>query len=234
MCGRFSLKSTFQAIEDEFSIEESEIEILPCYNIAPTQDVSVIVNDGKTRLVSFRWGLIPSWAKDPLRGRWPAIGNKMINARAETLTQKVSFKNALKKRRCLIIADGFYEWKKAGSEKKPMFIFLKTQSATGGLFAFAGLWESWKTPEGKFIRTCTIITTTPNELISPIHNRMPVILRKEYRSYWLEPYNSDETKLVELLKPYPPEEMAAFEVSKYVNSPANDSPLCCEPIHSST
>ncbi|MDP2208536.1 MAG: SOS response-associated peptidase [Bacteroidota bacterium] len=224
MCGRFSLKSTFQAIEDEFSIEESEIEILPRYNIAPTQDVSAIVNDGQMRLVSFRWGLIPSWAKDP------TIGNKMINARAETLTQKVSFKNALKKRRCLIIADGFYEWKKAGSEKKPMFIFFKNEKP----FAFAGLWESWKTPEGKFIRTCTIITTTPNELISPIHNRMPVILRKEYRSYWLEPYNSDETKLVELLKPYPPEEMAAYEVSKHVNSPKNDSPLCCEPIYSNT
>lgn len=222
MCGRFSLKSTFQAIEDEFSIEETEIEILPRYNIAPTQDVSVIVNDVKTRLVSFRWGLIPSWATDL------SIGNKMINARAETLTQKVSFKNALKKRRCLIIADGFYEWKKTDSGKIPMFIYLKNEKP----FSFAGLWESWKTAEGKIIRSCTIITTTPNQLISTIHNRMPVIIQKGYRSFWLEPNNADETKLVGLLKPYPHEEMAAYEVSKYVNSPANDSPICCEPIHS--
>ncbi len=222
MCGRFSLKSTFQAIEDEFSIEESEIEILPRYNIAPTQSVPVIVNNGKRRLVPFRWGLIPSWSEDE------SIGSKMINARAETLTHKVSFKNALKKRRCLIIADGFYEWNKTDSGKKPMFIYLKNEKP----FSFAGLWESWKTTDGKIIRSCTIITTTPNQLISPIHNRMPVIIQKGYRSLWLEPNNADETKLVGLLKPYPYEEMAAYEVSKYVNSPANDSPICCEPIHS--
>ncbi|MDI6802543.1 MAG: SOS response-associated peptidase [Bacteroidota bacterium] len=224
MCGRFSLKSTIQAIEDEFSIEESEIEILPRYNIAPTQDVSVITNENKTRLVSFRWGLIPSWAKDQ------NIGNKMINARAETLTQKVSFKNALKKKRCLIIVDGFYEWKKTASEKAPMFISLKNEKP----FAFAGLWEAWKTPAGKLIRTCTIITTTPNELISPIHNRMPVILPKEFRNYWLESNNFDENKLIELLKPFPAKEMVAYEVSKYVNSPINDSPMCCEPIYRTT
>lgn len=210
-----------KAIEDEFSIEKSEIEILPRYNIAPSQDVVAIVNDGNRRLVSFRWGLIPSWAKDPI------IGNKMINARAETLTQKVSFKNALKKRRCLIIADGFYEWKKTAEEKIPMFIFLKNEKP----FAFAGLWEAWKAPDSKIVRSCTIITTTPNRLIAPIHNRMPVILRKQFHNYWLDPNNSDETKLVEFLNPYPPEEMSAFEVTKFVNSPKNDSPFCCEPIN---
>lgn len=216
MCGRFSLKSTMRAIEDEFSIDKSDIVIEPRYNIAPTQNVAVIFNDGQNNLTFFKWGLIPSWAKDPI------IGNRMINARAETISEKPSFKTALKKRRCLILSDGFYEWNKTGEDKIPTYIFLNNHKP----FAFAGLWDNWKSPEGKIIYTCTIITTTPNELMAPIHNRMPVILQKQFIDFWLDSSYQKETELINILKPYPSDEMDAHEVSKLVNSPKNDNPGC--------
>jgi putative SOS response-associated peptidase YedK len=220
MCGRFSLKSTMQAISDEFDIKESDFNIDARYNIAPTQNVAVVIYDNGRRLTTFRWGLIPSWAKDP------EIGNKMINARSETLLEKPSFKNAFKKRRCLIIADGFYEWKKSGQEKIPMYIHLKSEK----LFAFAGIWETWKSTEGKTVHSCAIITTTPNELMSPIHNRMPVILTKKDESVWIDIPNPNENSLIDALKPYPSEAMVAYQVSKIVNSPANDTPYCIKPV----
>jgi putative SOS response-associated peptidase YedK len=164
--------------------------------------------------------LIPSWAKDE------AIGHRMINARAETLAEKPSFKRALQKRRCLIVADGFYEWKAAGKKKTPMFIALKSRQP----FGFAGLWETWKSPKGEAIHSCTIITTTPNTLMESIHNRMPVILRREAEAQWLDRAVDDPQKLLPLLTPYPDNEMTAYEVSQIVNSPRNDVPACIEPV----
>jgi putative SOS response-associated peptidase YedK len=209
-----------QAIEDEFSIEESEITIEPRYNIAPTQNIAVIIQDKGRKLTTFRWGLIPSWVKDP------AIGNNLINARSETLLEKPSFKNAFKKRRCLIIADGFFEWKKSGQEKIPMYIHLKTEKP----FAFAGIWETWKSPDGKAVHSCAIITTVPNELMLAIHNRMPVILAKKDEATWIDIPNPAENNLIDLLKPYPAEAMTAYQVSKIVNSSHNDVLTCIKPV----
>jgi putative SOS response-associated peptidase YedK len=165
-----------------------------------------------------RWGLIPSWAKDQ------SIGSRMINARAETLSEKPSFRDAFRKRRCLVVADGFYEWQKVAGRKRPMRIVLQT----GEPFAFAGLWESWRDPEGTTVRSCTIITTGPNSLIEPIHNRMPVILSRDDEARWLDPEMDDPPSLLQMLAPYPQGAMDAYEISTLVNSPANDVPDCIE------
>lgn len=177
-------------------------------------------DEGK-KLTVFRWGLIPSWAKDT------SIGNKMINARSETLLEKPSFKAAFKKRRCLILADGFYEWKKTGQEKLPMYIYLKNEKP----FAFAGIWETWQSPDGSTMHSCAIITTAPNELMIPIHDRMPAILSKAHIDMWLDTSRVDEKILLNLLNPYPSEEMSVYQVSKIVNSPQNDIPACIDPIN---
>ncbi len=161
-----------------------------------------------------KWGLIPFWAKDP------SIGNRMINARAESIAEKPAFRNAFQRRRCLVIADGFYEWRKEGKHKVPMRIILKT----GQPFGFAGLWETWMSSEGAAIESCTIVTTTPNALMEPIHNRMPVILPREAETVWLDPGNADSAVLRELLVPYAAEGMEAYEVSALVNTPRNDVP----------
>ncbi len=225
MCGRFSLKSTIKAIEDEFSIDSCEIIITPRYNIAPSQNVAVVISEnGKNTLKEFRWGLIPSWAKDI------NIGYRMINARSETINQKISYKNALKNRRCLIIADGFYEWKAVDDprykgNKIPYYFYLNGQKP----FAFAGLWDTWKSHENQIINSCTMITTSPNQVVAEIHNRMPVILQKNIIPAWLDTDIHNENKLSEWLKPYPPEEFKCHDVSKYVNSPVNDSPKCIVP-----
>jgi putative SOS response-associated peptidase YedK len=214
MCGRFSRKATLQAIVDEFEIEEQDEKVKPSYNVAPGQEIAVVLKDENKKLSLLKWGLIPSWAKDP------TIGSRMINARAETLSEKPSFKHSLRRKRCIIIADGFYEWKKEGAHKIPMYIFLKS----GKLFGFAGLWDTWTAPEGNKIATCTIITTSPNKLIEEIHNRMPVILPKENVDRWLDPSIQDESKVLPLLQPYPADEMDAYPVSRLVNSPKNNSP----------
>jgi putative SOS response-associated peptidase YedK len=214
MCGRFSRKATLQAIVDEFEIEEQDEKVKPSYNVAPGQEIAVVLKDENKKLNLLKWGLIPSWAKDP------TIGSRMINARAETLSEKPSFKHSLRRKRCIIIADGFYEWKKEGAHKVPMYIFLKS----GKLFGFAGLWDTWTAPEGNKIATCTIITTSPNKLIEEIHNRMPVILPKENVDRWLDPSIQDESKVLPLLQPYPADEMDAYPVSRLVNSPKNNSP----------
>src|ERR1051326_7982322 len=190
MCGRYTLTVDIKTIAETFGVPPT-IETAPRYNIAPTQEVVSILSNGSIHLDWLQWGLIPSWAKDD------SIGSKMINARAETLAEKPSFKRLLRSRRCLIVADGFYEWKKEGKGKVPMFITLEDQEP----FAFAGLWDSWRDPDGQQIRTCTIITTEANELMAPIHNRMPVILPAQAREEWLDPSIREEQVLLPLLKP---------------------------------
>lgn len=220
MCGRFTLTVDPQVIQQEFGVQTVAADLKPRYNIAPTQPVAVVVNDGGRRLEMFRWGLIPFWAKDP------AIGNRMINARAETVAEKASFKNSLKNRRCLVVADGFYEWRKEAQGKTPFYIRL----ASGRPFAFAGLWDTWSPKEGDPVRSCTIITTAPNEFMASIHNRMPVILTPAAVERWLDPDESNPEVLQPLLQPYPAELMMGYPVSRVVNSPANDSPACIEPL----
>ncbi|MEW6210729.1 MAG: SOS response-associated peptidase [Acidobacteriota bacterium] len=218
MCGRFVREKSITVIADQFGVDEISTDLEPSYNIAPTQKVAVIVSDGRKQLVSVQWGLIPSWSKDP------AIGNKLINARSETITEKASFRNAFKKRRCLIVADGFYEWQRMGQEKRPVYIRLKS----GRPFGFAGLYETWKSPEGEDVTTCAIITTQANDIMKPIHDRMPVILPRSSEDMWLDAKTGSDVAL-ELLKPYPSEEMETWPVSKMVNSPANNSPDCIKP-----
>jgi putative SOS response-associated peptidase YedK len=217
MCGRFTLTATVDQLIDRFDIEFflQEEEYNPSYNVAPSQSVLAVINDGARKRMGFlRWGLIPPWAKDM------SIGYKMINARAETLIDKPSFRNAYKKKRCLIVADSFYEWKRIDSKTKiPMRIKLKSNE----LFSMAGLWENWKSPDGKSIYSCSVITTSPNELVQDIHDRMPVILKPEDEKYWLDPSITDTTKLNPLLKPLDHGLMEAYEVSPLVNSPKNNS-----------
>lgn len=218
MCGRYTLKTPADVLAERFEIEESPSSLIPSYNIAPTQEVAAVVEeDDKRKLEMCHWGLIPSWAKDP------AIGNKMINARAETVHEKPSFRSAFKKRRCLILADGFYEWQKTDSGKQPFYIHMKD----GSPFAFAGLWETWK--NGEEIRSCAIITTEANDLMDEIHHRMPVILPPENYDLWLDPDFDEREPLTSLLRPYPDGAMEAYPVSRKVNRPANDEPGCIEP-----
>jgi len=222
MCGRFTLTVDPSELQDvlPFATVAADATWAPRYNIAPTQPVAVVANNGKNALEFFRWGLIPSWAKDS------SIGNRMINARAETLAEKPSFRNAFKRRRCLIPADGFYEWRKDSASKTPMYVRLKS----GEPFAFAGLWEAWRAPDGKTVLSCAIITTTPNSLMEKIHDRMPVILKPDAYERWIDPAESDPEALGRLLKPYPASHMTAHAVSKLVNKPENDSPQCVVPV----
>jgi putative SOS response-associated peptidase YedK len=221
MCGRFSLANP-QQLAETFAGIELPAGLPPRYNIAPSQPVAVIANNNPHKLEFFQWGLIPSWAKDP------AIGQQMINARAETLAEKPSFKNAYRRRRCLVLADGFYEWRKEADTKTKTPMYIKLES--GQPFALAGLWERWASADGDEILSCTIITTTPNELMAAIHNRMPVILPPEAYTLWLNPAERGPAELENLLRPFPANEMTAYPVSKLVNSPRNDSPACIEPV----
>jgi putative SOS response-associated peptidase YedK len=216
MCGRFTRSQSVEVIAEQFQVEQVSSDLGPSYNIAPTQKVAVIITNGVRQLVPVRWGLVPSWAKDS------SIGSKMINARAETITEKASFRTAFKKRRCLVVADGFYEWQNTGDARRPVYIRLKT----GKPFGFAGLYEVWKSPEGKEMTTCTIITTEANELMKPIHERMPVIIPGEHQDEWLDPAIENQDQLLDMLRPYRAEEMEAYPVSKRVNSPRNNSPEC--------
>ena len=221
MCGRFTLTADQDSFEDRFSLTRFDLGWVPSFNIAPTQEVLTVTNDGsENRPELMRWGLVPSWAKDP------KIGNRMINARSETLAEKPSFRTAFKRRRCLIPADGFYEWKREGKAKKPMLI----TANPGGLFAFAGLWETWKQPDDSWLLTCAIITTPANEFMKSIHDRMPVILPRESEASWLDPEEQDTAMLSELLLPYDSDRMEAYEVSTLVNSPRNNFPEVIEPV----
>ena len=210
MCGRFTLHHSATEIANRFGVgfNDPMTELIrPRYNIAPSQMVPVIRQAGEREMVGCKWGLVPFWAKDP------AIGNKLINAKAETLAEKPSFKYALNQRRCLIPADGFYEWQKKGkASSQPMYV----RRRDGGLFAFAGLWEEWKEPSGERLQTCTIITTEPNDLISQFHHRMAVILKPEEEGAWLDLRNKPPNVLP-LLKPYDLDDLEAFQVSGAVN-----------------
>jgi putative SOS response-associated peptidase YedK len=224
VCGRFTLTADPQALRQAFPFlhlpESQAQQIPPRYNIAPTQPVAVIANNRADYLDFFVWGLIPSWAKDP------SIGSRMINARAETLAEKPSFRTALKRRRCLIPADGFYEWRTEGKIKAPMYIRL----ASGQPFALAGLWDNWHAPDGSEIRSCTIITGRPNALVAPIHDRMPIILPPDAYDLWLAAAEQDPRDLLPLLQPFDPAQMEAYPVDRRVNSPAQDSPACIQPL----
>ncbi len=225
MCGRFTLTASPAKLAETFHVEPPAVELAPRYNIAPTQPVAVVANNNPGRIELFQWGLIPFWAKDP------AIGQRMINARAETLAEKPAFKAAYHRRRCLVLADGFYEWTKnkqpgAKKVKTPFYI----QLASGEPFAFAGLWESWPAPDGSPLLSCTIITTAPNDLVTELHDRMPVILPAEAYEVWLDPAEQNPDKLAQWLKPYPAPLMRAYPVTTEVNNPRNDTPECLAPL----
>ena len=248
MCGRFTQKSERRVISLEFYIQDFISDVLVSYNVAPGQDAGIIISDDRNRYIRYRWGLVPFWAKDP------TIGNRMINARAETVTEKPSFKRAFSARRCLVPADGFYEWKKEGTYKTPFYIHLTSKSP----MSFAGLWETWYQKDSKSgapgepqlktgsvrpgqekpgaddsshpepLHTFTIITTEANEKLSELHDRMPVIIPPEKRELWLN-READLGQVQELLVPLKSSEIEFYEVSRIVNSPKNNVPACIEP-----
>jgi putative SOS response-associated peptidase YedK len=220
MCGRFVLCSPVEDIVNEFHIDTTSFTYNPSYNIAPTQNIVIIKKNAIKVLTNCRWGFLPSWAKDP------AAGNKMINARSETVAEKPSFRKAFKNQRCLIVADGFYEWKKEGKKKVPFFIRLKSRKP----FGLAGLYNLWTSPEGEEICTGAIITTEANEVLSSVHNRMPVILTRDRYDPWLDPKNQDTEKLLSLLKPCESGEIEFYTVSTKVNSPSFNAKENVEPV----
>ncbi len=223
MCGRYTLTAPSESLAEMLPGLEITDENSPRYNIAPTQEVAVVPNNGENRMEYFRWGLIPSWAKDP------KIGNRMINARSETLAEKPSFRTAYKRRRCLVLADGYYEWRRERDRggKTPYYIRMASEKP----FAFAGLWESWRQAgEDTSLQSCTIITCPPNERLERIHDRMPVILAEAEYDLWLNPEEQAPAQLNHLLQPYAAEEMTAYPVSRLVNQPKNDTPECILPV----
>jgi len=199
---------------DEFHVDKTTVEYIPSYNIAPTQNIVIVKKDGTRILTNCKWGFLPSWTRDPF------IGYKMINARAETIADKPAFRGAFKNQRCLVIADGFYEWRKEGRVKTPVYIRLRS----GKPFGFAGLYNIWTSPEGEEICTCTIITTEANDLVAPAHDRMPAVISRDNYDLWLDPDEHDVRKLLPLLKPHPSHEMELYKVSKKVNSPSYNAP----------
>jgi putative SOS response-associated peptidase YedK len=219
MCGRYTyFVGEFADLKVPFALNELP-QFKPRYNIAPGQQAPVIAITGNEDAIEmFKWGLVPSWAKDP------AIGNRMINARAETLAEKPSFKRLLKSRRCLVLANGFYEWRKEGKRKVPMYFKLKSDKS----FTFAGLWDRWKQPDGKILNTYTIVTTEPNELLARVHNRMPVLLANQDALDWLN-CEGEIAHALSLLKPCAARQMEGYDVSTLVNNPHNDSPSCVAP-----
>lgn len=218
MCGRFSFSPLAKIIEDRFDVKVDSV-YKPRFNNAPSQNLAVIANNNPRKLSYFRWGLIPFWAKDS------KIGNRMINAKAETIIEKPSFRSAFKRKRCLVPSDGFFEWKKINAKDKiPYRILMKDQS----LFSMAGIWDTWKNEEGEMVNSFSILTIGPNELMANIHHRMPVILDKNDEAVWLG--ESDQETLMSLLKPFPAEKMTAYPISTLVNSPANDVPAILEPV----
>jgi putative SOS response-associated peptidase YedK len=221
MCGRFTLRAPASVIAEQFSLFEAA-PFTPAYNIAPTQSVATVVvpSPGAAReLVWMHWGLVPSWAKDR------SAGSRMINARAETVAQKPAYRAAFRRRRCLVLADGFYEWQRLDGKKRPYFIHRLDDRP----FAFAGLWEHWQGAEEESLQSCALVTTEANELMRPIHDRMPVILPPREYDRWLDPTVDAPESLLSLLRPYPSEAMAAHVVSTYVNNPTHDAPLCIAP-----
>ncbi len=223
MCGRFTLHHSVGEVAERFGVQETLFDFPARYNIAPMQALAVVTRnahgDDKRVLEGYRWGLVPSWAKDD------SIGVKMINARAETLAEKPSFKNALKSRRCLIPADGFYEWKTQGKTKIPHYIRFRDDR----IYAFAGLWEEWNGPGDAPLRTATIITSDPNPLLATLHHRMAVILKPADEAIWLDPKVSAQDAL-QLLQTFPDDELEAFPVDRKVGNVAFDAPQNIEPV----
>lgn len=221
MCGRFLLVD-IEKIPERFNVKiYQDLSLRRRYNISPGQPVPIIFQESPNRIEEAKWGLIPHWAKDP------SIGNRMINARSESLLERPAFRNSFIRRRCLIPANGFYEWKKQGSYKVPYLIHLKDFS----LFAFAGLYDLWKDEKGNVIKSFTIITTSANSFVREIHDRMPVILKREYEEIWINKYEGNIKKILNLLRPYPEELMFAYPVSKKVNNPKYDSEDLIEPFN---
>ncbi len=222
MCGRYTLKTAPELLAEQYDIQ-SLPPLQSRYNIAPGQQVLAvrIPPEGSLREGGlFRWGLIPSWAKDH------KMGDRMINARAETVGQKPAFRGPFRHRRCLVVADGFYEWQREGRIKQPFYFQMKD----GGPFGFAGLWDRWQGPDGKSVESCTLLTTEPNALLGPIHHRMPVIIDPRHYTDWLDPEAWNQNLLQTLLRPYPAEKMIGFPVTLRVNNPRNDDPQCLVPL----
>jgi putative SOS response-associated peptidase YedK len=228
MCGRYSLTTPEEALRRLFRYQGPALNLAPRYNIAPTQAVPVVrlaapdsggTGDGARELAMLRWGLIPSWAKEA------AIGNRMINARAETVSEKPAFRNAFRERRCLVLADGFYEWTKTNGAKQPYRI----HRADDGPFAFAGLWERWR-QAGENVESCTIVTTDANDALKPIHHRMPVILDPGDYQAWLDAEDTPRDTAQALLRPYEGGGFASYRIGTHVNNPRNDDAACIAPL----
>ena len=220
MCGRFTLTSNLDELQGRFGFLSEFTDHEPRYNIAPTQPVLTVTNDGQRKGELMRWGLVPFWAKDL------KIGARMINAVGETAATKPAFRAAFKKRRCLVLASGFYEWRTEGKQKLPAYIYPRS----GEPMAFAGLWETWKSPEGQVVKSCTIITTSANSFIQQIHHRMPVILSDETQALWLDPLTEDSQILEPLLIPAPTEFLTSHPVPNAVNSVKNQGAECNLPL----
>ncbi len=220
MCGRYTVSNPGEILPELVGGGDCP-ETAARYNVAPTQLALVVVagEDGSRRAVEMRWGLVPYWAEAP------EIGQRMINARSETAAEKPAFRDSFKRRRCLVAADGFYEWQKVPGGKQPFLIRLEGGAPLG----FAGLWDRWHGPRGRVLETFAVLTTTPNELVEPIHDRMPVILTREGRAVWLRS-DAGTDELRDVLNPYAAGEMEAIPVSDYVNSPAHDSLECMQPV----
>jgi putative SOS response-associated peptidase YedK len=220
MCGRFTVTSPDDLV-DEFDLPglPSDLSLAPRFNVAPTQPVPVLANRAERRLELYRWGLVPRWAKDP------SIGNKLINARAESLAERPAFRDAFARRRCLVLADGFYEWRREGKAKIPYYIRRRDRRPIG----FAGLWERWKAPDGSSVPSCTIVTCDANELVAPLHDRMPTMVPRVDRDRWLSPETLPPEALADILRPPPAADLELYRVDTAVNSPANDGPECIAP-----
>lgn len=222
MCGRFAFHSNADAMIEAFGIDELFCDVAPNYNAAPTQQVYVVLHENEQRLLtSMRWGLIPGWAKDI------SFGNKTINARAETAAEKPSFRSAFRHRRCLVVANGYYEWQREGKKKRPMYIH--RAEGDEALLAFAGLWESWSDPDGEELETCTILTTEANDDLREIHDRMPVVLDRPEQTSWLDHRRFDLSALHRLMRPYHNGALQAYQVSNKVNHVKSNGPDCIEP-----
>lgn len=221
MCARFTLAAPPDALVELFDLDLL-LDILPRYNVAPTQNVLSVrlSSEGKREYVPLRWGLVPSWANDV------AIGQKLLNARSETVGEKPAFRDAIRKRRCLIAADGFFEWKTADKKKLPYHIHRPDHRP----FAFAGIWERWEAPDGKPLETCSILTTAANDLLRPLHERMPVILPKQQHARWLDPNVKQAKELEDLFAPLPDDDLTMNAVTPKVNRPQFDDPSCIVPL----
>jgi putative SOS response-associated peptidase YedK len=221
MCGRYSQTSPAYVLARVFCVPAGP-PLSPRYNVAPTQTVPIVRQSADRELAMVRWGLIPPWADDP------SVGGRLINARAETVAEKPAFRAAFRKRRCLVPATGFYEWQKLGKHKQPYH--LRRRDGEPEPFAFAGLWERWQLPGDEPIDSCTILTTTANDLMRPLHERMPVILDPRGYDHWLDHGRHDREALRALLVPCPSELLTALPVNSYVNNPRNEGPKCLEPV----